>query len=80
MLKDTLTIPCPFKVGGYCDESCENFYDILVVTAEEASRRDVSFNQVVEEIVNSSEAELSVYRMKLKHPETAEACKNNIIH
>lgn len=80
MPNESLRVPCPFKVGGYCDENCENFYDILVVTAEEASRRDISFNQVVEEIVNSSEAGLSVYRMKLKHSETAEACKNNIIH
>lgn len=80
MLKEGLKIPCPFNVGKYCEESCENFYDILISTAEEASQRDIGFNQVVEEIVKSSEAELSSYRMRLKHPRNAEMCKANTLH
>ena len=80
MKTEGLKIPCPFKIGEYCNESCENFPSILIATVEEASERDVSFNQVVEEIVKSTDAELSSYRMKLKHPEIAEMCDNNTIH
>lgn len=80
MKKEGLLIPCPFVAGKYCSETCPNFYDVLVATAEEASNRDISFAKVVEEIVNSSDSIASSYRMTLKHQNASGMCANNIKH
>ncbi|WKZ25621.1 MAG: hypothetical protein QY322_04555 [bacterium] len=80
MIKEGLLVPCPFFAGKYCSEGCSNFYNVLVATAEEASNRDASFVQVVEEIVNASNAEVSSRRMTLKHLEASSQCDNNMKH
>lgn len=75
-MKNELLVPCPFKAGSYCSEVCPNFYDNLVVTAGIASESDISFSEIVKNILKDSASELSVYRMKIKHPELSTLCMN----